>query len=219
MLLDPEHATEATQLRQLADRSGGMLAVLPSLELLETTVPEMLARAGGAYRVRFRAPGWDPRSRRHRLTVTVEAWGRSRSSEQVYATADVLVVPAWRDPRIWLTFAALASLAAALGFALRPRRLFVLMVDSGPERGFSYEVHAVPVAIGAIEGNDLVFPEAGISRNHAVLDRRNGRIEVVDQNSENGTFVNGRRVERQVLKHGDQISLGRVVDLGFLARN
>ena len=219
MLCDPERATETAQLRQLAERSGGTLATVPQLGTLESVVPRLLARAGGAYRVRFRPRDWDARSETYHLTVGVAVPGRSRSITGTFVTEDARIAPAWRDPRIWLTLAALIVLATALVLVLRPRRLFTLVVGSERERGFSYEVYAVPVSIGATDANDLVFPEPQVSRNHAVLARRGRHIEIVDLNSENGTFVNGLRVERQVLKHDDRIGLGRVVDLSFLTRN
>ena len=219
MLCDPERATETAQLRQLAERSGGTLAAVPQLGVLESVVPRMLARASGAYRVRFRPRDWDARSEVYHLTVGVNVAGRSRSITGTFVTEDARIVPAWRDARIWLTLAALVVLATALVLVLRPRRLFVLVVGSGRERGFSYEVYAVPVSMGATDANDLVFPEPRVSRNHAVLARRGRHIEIVDLNSENGTFVNDLHVERQALKHGDRISLGRVVDLSFVTRD
>jgi hypothetical protein len=219
MLCDPERATETAQLRQLAERSGGTLATVPQLGALESVVPRLLARAGGAYLVRFRPRDWDPRSETYHLTVGVDVAGRSRSVTSTFVTEDARIAPAWRDPRIWLTLAALAVLATALVLVLRPRRRFTLVVGSERERGCSYEVYAVPVSIGATDANDLVFPEPQVSRNHAVLARRGRHIEIVDLNSENGTFVNGLRVERQVLKHDDRICLGGVVDLSFLTRN
>jgi hypothetical protein len=219
MLCDPERALETAQLRQLAERSGGALAAVPHVGALETVVPRLLARAGGAYRVQFRPRGWDAGSGMYHLTVGVNSPGRSRSITGTFVTEDARIAPAWRDARIWLTLVALVVLATALVLLLRPRRLFVLVVGSERERGFSYEVYAVPVSIGATDANDLVFPEAQVSRNHAVLVRRGRQIEIVDLNSENGTFVNDLRVERQALTHGDRISLGRVVDLSFVTRN
>jgi hypothetical protein len=219
MLCDPERATETAQLRQLAGRSGGTLATVPQLGVLESVVPRMLARAGGAYHLRFRPRDWDARSEVVHVTVGVNVPGRSRSITGTFVTEDARIAPAWRDARIWLTLVVLVVIATVLVLVLRPRRLFVLVVGSERERGFSYEVYALPVSMGATDANDLVFPEPQVSRNHAVLARRGRHVEIVDLNSENGTFVNDLRVERQTLKRGDRISLGRVVDLGFVTRN
>jgi pSer/pThr/pTyr-binding forkhead associated (FHA) protein len=69
-----------------------------------------------------------------------------------------------------------------------------LVVRSGEEAGCSFEIFGLPVTLGAAVGNDLVFPDARMSRNHAVLERRGSSVELADLNSENGTFVNGDRI-------------------------
>src|SRR3954469_20559012 len=57
---------------------------------------------------------------------------------------------------------------------------------------------------------DVSFEDGGGSRRHAVvMTRTDGSAEVVDDGSLNGTFVNGERVRRQVLVHGDVVSVGR----------
>jgi len=47
-----------------------------------------------------------------------------------------------------------------------------------------------------------------VSRHHAELRRDEGAYRVVDLNSSNGTFVNGRRIRNHVLASGDQVQLG-----------
>ena len=47
-------------------------------------------------------------------------------------------------------------------------------------------------------GNDLVVPDLSVSREHAELrNLGDGRYEIVDLGSHNGTFVNGRHVARR----------------------
>lgn len=56
--------------------------------------------------------------------------------------------------------------------------------------------------------------QMGISRNHAVLQIKDQRLIVVDLNSRNGTYVNGKRVEPQSpakLRDGDELRLGKIV--------
>jgi len=69
--------------------------------------------------------------------------------------------------------------------------------------------------IGRKPGNDLQPDDASVSGNHASItvapsayldDMSEVRIE--DINSTNGTRVNGTRVTRQLLKHGDMLALG-----------
>jgi anti-anti-sigma factor len=49
-----------------------------------------------------------------------------------------------------------------------------------------------------------------VSRRHASLEQREGRVHLCDLGSTNGTFVNGRRVRSACveLHHGDQIQIG-----------
>ena len=48
-----------------------------------------------------------------------------------------------------------------------------------------------------------------VSRNHAVLVERDGGFFVEDQGSLNGTFVNRRRIDSEVLENGDELQIGK----------
>jgi len=73
---------------------------------------------------------------------------------------------------------------------------------------------AVPFAIPTVTlgrecDNTLSIPEAAVSRHHARFERRSdGQIWVVDAQSMNGTFVNGRRVREQALAVHDVVRIG-----------
>lgn len=63
--------------------------------------------------------------------------------------------------------------------------------------------------------SDIVLPEPGISRKHVVFELTEGGVVVVtDQNSTNGTFLNGRKLEpheKQVpLEDGSILTLGDI---------
>jgi pSer/pThr/pTyr-binding forkhead associated (FHA) protein len=76
----------------------------------------------------------------------------------------------------------------------------------GVERQLRVEGH--PFAIGRGDDNDLVLLDPLVSRHHARLVPRNGRLVLTDLASRNGTRVNGRAVRDAVLGAGDRIEMG-----------
>jgi len=64
------------------------------------------------------------------------------------------------------------------------------------------------LSIGRASGQDLVLSDPCISRQHALIVHEGDAWTVVDRNSSHGTFLNGARVERAELKHGDVLQLG-----------
>ncbi|WP_139822265.1 FHA domain-containing protein [Mycobacterium lacus] len=70
------------------------------------------------------------------------------------------------------------------------------------------------VRIGRADDNDIVIPEVLASRHHATLVPTPGGIEIRDNRSINGTFVNGARVEAALLHDGDVVTIGNI-DLVF----
>jgi hypothetical protein len=50
-----------------------------------------------------------------------------------------------------------------------------------------------------------------MSREHASLDFQHGQLLLLDDGSTNGTFVNGERTQRAVLRDGDELRLGESV--------
>ncbi len=65
------------------------------------------------------------------------------------------------------------------------------------------------VTVGRAPDNDVVVDDLVVSRHHAELRRdRQGRYEIVDLRSHNGTFVNGSRVDRVTVAENDLISIG-----------
>jgi pSer/pThr/pTyr-binding forkhead associated (FHA) protein len=57
---------------------------------------------------------------------------------------------------------------------------------------------------------DFVVDAALVSRLHCRLAAGPGEIEAVDLESTNGTYVNGQRVARAMLKDGDKLRVGAV---------
>jgi ABC-type multidrug transport system ATPase subunit len=58
------------------------------------------------------------------------------------------------------------------------------------------------------EGSDIVLENPQVSRNHAAIERANGKHMLRDVGSTNGTFVNGQRITQHALTAGDVIQIG-----------
>lgn len=72
----------------------------------------------------------------------------------------------------------------------------------------------LPFSIGRTARNRLQLRNPHISREHAVIDAVDGELQITDQDSRNGTYVNRRRIESIELHDGDRISLGNI-ELSF----
>ena len=64
--------------------------------------------------------------------------------------------------------------------------------------------------IGRAPRADFIVDAALVSRVHCQLSAGAAELEVVDLESTNGTFVNGERVARALLKSGDKLGVGKV---------
>ena len=65
--------------------------------------------------------------------------------------------------------------------------------------------------VGRATGADFIVDAALVSRVHCrVTAFASGELEVTDLESTNGTFVNGKRVERARVAPGDRIQVGRL---------
>lgn len=57
--------------------------------------------------------------------------------------------------------------------------------------------------------NDIVIENLAVSGEHAVLTISGGKVSIEDLRSTNGTYVNGRAIQRQDLLNGDLLDIGR----------
>ena len=84
----------------------------------------------------------------------------------------------------------------------------LIRVENGEEI-----VHALGrrTTIGRTPDNDIQVDTTYVSRHHAVLLSSAGECIIEDLNSTNGLLVNGQRVVRQILKHGDLLAVGKTL--------
>lgn len=71
-----------------------------------------------------------------------------------------------------------------------------------------YPIGAV-TTIGRLGDNTIVIDSAAVSSHHASIVGHAGLLAIEDLQSTNGTFVNGVRVSRRILKHGDVVQIGQ----------
>lgn len=86
-----------------------------------------------------------------------------------------------------------------------------IQIQSGFYEGLDVLLDRDWLVIGRGRGADVVLAEATISRAHAAIGFDEGAFFVQDLGSTNGTMVNGARTERQTLKDGDEVRMGRLV--------
>ena len=84
-----------------------------------------------------------------------------------------------------------------------------LVCIQGTGVGSIYQVNAEPVTIGREESNTIALPQDNTtSRRHARVACSGGQCTVFDEGSSNGTFVNGVRINEQILRPGDEVQVG-----------
>jgi hypothetical protein len=98
---------------------------------------------------------------------------------------------------------------------LNPKTGRYLAFDDG--RGFRLEELGPINRIGSGFRSTIRIERPGVAARHAVVAvRPDGKVELRDDRSETGTWVNGERVGRRVLEPGDELTVGGIV-LAFVA--
>ncbi len=86
-----------------------------------------------------------------------------------------------------------------------PAKLIDLMHENDVRE---YPLKDETTTLGRIATNDIRLPDEMVSGHHAKIIRFQSNYFIEDIASTNGSFVNGRRVRKCVLKDGDKISFG-----------
>jgi transcriptional regulator with GAF, ATPase, and Fis domain len=92
---------------------------------------------------------------------------------------------------------------------LRPR----LLVIAGPSKDLVFVLPDGEAIVGRDPTNHAAVADPSVSRKHFLIRTEDGRFEVKDLESRNGTLVNGIPVKAHWLRHGDEIATG---DSAFL---
>jgi signal transduction histidine kinase len=87
-----------------------------------------------------------------------------------------------------------------------------LIVVKGVDEGRRFDVAGPTIAVGRHSANAVHLHDTQVSRRHLELRAAaDGRYQLVDLGSGNGTLVNGQRVHTHALAAGDRIALGETV--------
>jgi pSer/pThr/pTyr-binding forkhead associated (FHA) protein len=89
--------------------------------------------------------------------------------------------------------------------------MWLLKTADGAEAPFTFRILPGSIkTVGRAARADFVVDAALVSRLHCRLTAGATELEVVDLESTNGTYVNGERTDRAILKNGDRLGVGRV---------
>ena len=87
----------------------------------------------------------------------------------------------------------------------------VLTCVKGPEEGLALNLLEGTYTIGRGRDNSFVLKDIAASRKHVCIEVVSNKVTVSDMGSGNGTRVNGKRIDKAVLKNGDRVELGNSV--------
>jgi serine/threonine protein kinase len=83
-----------------------------------------------------------------------------------------------------------------------------IIVLAGPDEGRVFPLGTEPLLFGRSRATDLHLTDPHVSRVHCQVLPEGDQYVLVDFDSGSGTFVNGKEVQRHVLKSGDLIRIG-----------
>ncbi|MGG5172997.1 FHA domain-containing protein [Pseudarthrobacter sp. J1738] len=85
----------------------------------------------------------------------------------------------------------------------------LLIAHSGPNAGARFLLDTDVTTAGRHPEADIFLDDVTVSRRHVEFRRTANSFEVVDTGSLNGTYVNHDRVDRLVLKSGNEVQIGK----------
>lgn len=89
-----------------------------------------------------------------------------------------------------------------------------LAIVNGTRAGRLFPLDTRGTTIGRDAQNDIVLDDTAVSRQHAKVrtesesGRKKDQFYIYDLGSSNHTYVNGRRIDRALLRDGDEIRIG-----------
>ncbi|MBL4682002.1 MAG: FHA domain-containing protein [Pseudomonadales bacterium] len=84
-----------------------------------------------------------------------------------------------------------------------------LIANSGPEKGQQIPINE-RTEIGRALECDISILEPALSRKHAEIEPKDGKLIIRDLGSANGTFVNGEKIDEMILKNKDVLQFNKI---------
>lgn len=85
----------------------------------------------------------------------------------------------------------------------------VLIVRAGAQAGARFPLVESPTRLGRHPESEISLDDITVSRRHAEIERTPEGYVATDAGSLNGTYVNQERVDRMLLRHGDELQVGK----------
>jgi len=85
----------------------------------------------------------------------------------------------------------------------------MLVVQKGPSAGSRFLLDKDETTAGRHADSEIFLDDVTVSRRHAVFTREGEDFSVADAGSLNGTYVNRDRIDRVLLKDGDEVQIGK----------
>ncbi len=98
--------------------------------------------------------------------------------------------------------------AAEAGEEAAEGAMLVIRIGGG-RAGEQFPIGSDRMAIGRAPNADVFLDDITVSREHAVLERRDDGLHLSDSGSLNGTYVNRQRIESVRLADGDEVQIGK----------
>ncbi len=131
------------------------------------------------------------------------------------ADATVVISPMPSFARADAATARLRAPAIEESADLPANTVFVLTVTGGPQKGHSVTLRKSRTVIGR-KGSDFPLIDPEISRQHCLVEVRDGFVNLKDLDSTNGTFFEEERVRAAVLQDGAEFRVGSsTIQLSF----
>lgn len=90
-----------------------------------------------------------------------------------------------------------------------PTEVGVLIVRAGSQAGARFRLADEITRLGRHPDSEISLDDITVSRRHAEIERTPEGYIVTDAGSLNGTYVNQERIDKMLLRHGDELQIGK----------